>query len=260
MKDEKTEVVQRYVSLLTNSGFKAVFGDRANKDVVMSVINILLPEGKQVDDITYLQTEYQGPTLESKEFQYDFMCQGMDGTAFIVEMQCYPNDYWFKRCVSYASRAYDMQNRKGEEYDVAPVYLIGLMGTEIRHYDETLWEQKYISEYTFREKETNELQDETIFIIFAELARFDKELAECENDLEKMLYIIKNGWRRRTSRRNSGKRFSLICLKPARLLSLTRQNDFNTIRTCTTKKGETVSWPLLKDLEWKKEESRRRLP
>ena len=123
------------------------------------------------------------------------MCQGMDGTAFIVEMQCYPNDYWFKRCVSYASRAYDMQNRKGEEYDIAPVYLIGLMGTEIRHDDETLWEQKYISEYTFREKETNELQDETIFIIFAELARFDKELAECENDLEKMLYIIKNGWR-----------------------------------------------------------------
>ena len=44
MKEEKTEVVQRYVSLLTNSGFKAVFGDRANKDVVMSVINILLPE------------------------------------------------------------------------------------------------------------------------------------------------------------------------------------------------------------------------
>ena len=27
------------------------------------------------------------------------------------------------------------------------------------------------------------------------MARFDKELAECENDLEKMLYIIKNGWR-----------------------------------------------------------------
>ena len=195
MKEEKTEVVQRYVSLLTNSGFKAVFGDRANKDVVMSVINILLPKGKQVDDITYLQTEYQGPTLESKEFQYDFMCQGMDGTAFIVEMQCYPNDYWFKRCVSYASRAYDMQNKKGEGYDIAPVYLIGLMGTEIRHDDETLWEKKYMSEYTFREKETNELQDETIFIIFAELARFDKELAECENDLEKMLYIIKNGWR-----------------------------------------------------------------
>ena len=195
MRGKRNEVVQRYVNLLTNAGFKAVFGDRANKDVVMSVINTLLPEGKQVKDIDYLPTTYQGPLLDSKEFQYDFMCTADDGTAFIVEMQCYPDDFWFRRCVSYASRAYDMQNKKGEEYDVAPVYLIGLMGMVIRHEDEDSWKGRYVSEYTFREKETNELQDETIFIIFAELARFNKNLKECENDLERMLYVIKNGWR-----------------------------------------------------------------
>ena len=39
------------------------------------------------------------------------------------------------------------------------------------------------------------MQDDTIFIIFAELRRFKKQLHECENDLEKVLYIIKNGWR-----------------------------------------------------------------
>lgn len=195
MKGSKSEVVQRYVNLLTNAGFKAVFGDRANKDVVMSVINTLLPEGKQVKDIDYLPTTYQGPLLDSKEFQYDFMCTATDGTAFIVEMQCYPDDFWFRRCVSYASRAYDMQNKKGEEYDVAPVYLMGLMGTVIKHENENRWTGRYISEYTFREKETNELQDETIFIIFAEMARFDKELKDCENDLERMLYVIKNSWK-----------------------------------------------------------------
>ena len=195
MRGKRNEVVQRYVNLLTNAGFKAVFGDRANKDVVMSVINTLLPEGKQVKDIDYLPTIYQGPLLDSKEFQYDFMCTATDGTAFIVEMQCYPDDFWFRRCVSYASRAYDMQNKKGEEYDVAPVYLIGLMGMAIRHEEEDRWKGRYVSEYTFREKETNELQDETIFIIFAELARFNKNLKECENDLERMLYVIKNGWR-----------------------------------------------------------------
>ena len=39
------------------------------------------------------------------------------------------------------------------------------------------------------------MQDDTILIIFAELRRFNKQLHECVNDLEKMLYIIKNGWR-----------------------------------------------------------------
>ena len=58
-----------------------------------------------------------------------------------------------------------------------------------------MWTGQYVSEYTFMEKRTHELQDDTIFIIFAELARFDRKLEECRNDLEKMLYIIKNGWR-----------------------------------------------------------------
>ena len=137
----------------------------------------------------------QGQTLLNKEFNYDFMCRGTDGRSFIVEMQCYPEEFWFRRCVSYVSRAYDRQNKKGDGYDVAPVYLIGLMGTDIVHNEPEKWEGRYVSEYTFREKETNELQDETIFIIFAELARFDKLLDDCVNDLERMLYVIKNGWK-----------------------------------------------------------------
>ena len=195
MEKEKTEVVQRYVDLLSNSGFKAVFGDRANKDVVMSVMNMLLPEGRRVEDIEYAPTEHQGQMDENKEFRYDFMCHGTDGSFFIVEVQNSPEKFWFKRCVSYASRVYDRQNRRGEEYDVPPVYLIGLMGIDVKHSDPAAWEGRYVSEYTFREKATNELQDDTIFIIFAELRRFNKELSGRGNDLEKMLYVIKNGWR-----------------------------------------------------------------
>ena len=37
-----SKVVQRYVDILTNPGFKAVFGDVANKDAVMMIINEFL--------------------------------------------------------------------------------------------------------------------------------------------------------------------------------------------------------------------------
>ena len=46
--------------------------------------------------------------------------------------------------------------------------------------------------YTFLEKTTHELQDETIFIIFAELKRFHKSEEECETTLDKLLYQFKN--------------------------------------------------------------------
>jgi hypothetical protein len=94
---------QRYVDIMTNGGFKAVFGDVNNKDVVMDILNVLLPENRRVVSIDYLPTEHQGPLVNrNKEFHYDFMCRDSSGVVFIVELQKYYEDNWFKRCVSYA--------------------------------------------------------------------------------------------------------------------------------------------------------------
>lgn len=191
--NSKERFVQKYVDVLTNGGFKALFGDENNKDVVMDILNVLLPENRRIASIDYLPTEHQGPVVNrNKEFHYDFMCRDASGVVFIVELQKYYEENWFKRCVSYASRAYDRQNRRGESYGVPPVYMIGLMGIEIDHQDISQWTDRYISEYTFREKFTNELLDETIVIIFAELARFNKQASECSTPQDIMMYILKN--------------------------------------------------------------------
>jgi predicted transposase/invertase (TIGR01784 family) len=189
----KTAGSQKYVNILSNSGFKALFGDVNNKDVVISIMNVLLPEHRKVTDIEYMPTEHQGPIHDiSKGFYFDYMCRDSSGAIFIVELQCYKESDWFKRCVSYACRSYDRQNRKGENYDVPPVYLIGLMNIEVNHPDKEFWKDRYFSEYTFREKESHDLLDETIVIIFAEMANFNKPFEECETDRDKMLYLLKN--------------------------------------------------------------------
>ena len=190
---------QRYVDILSNGGFKAFFGDESNKEAVMELLNTLLPEHRQIKDIDYRPTEIQGPVIgHSKEFKFDFICSDASGAKFIVETQRYREESWFKRCVSYASRAYDRQNKTGFDYDVPPVYLIGLMGVDIDHPDEVYWKDKYISEYTFREKECHDLLDETIVIIFAELTRFHKTEDECVTLQDKLLYLLKNSGKMRT--------------------------------------------------------------
>ena len=196
----------RYVNLMTNSGFKAVFGDENNKDVVIGVLNMLLPEHHKVTDISYLRTELQGQIITNREFRYDFVCRDTKGLTFIVEMQCYDEAYWFKRCVSYCCRSYDRLTVKGAKkndaeddnklvpkgYDVPPLFFIGFMGAEVRHEDKQAWEGRFISEYTFMEKTTHELQDETIIIIFAELNRFNKSEKECVTAQDKLMYLFKN--------------------------------------------------------------------
>ena len=91
MKDDANRhtPVQRYVDILTDAGFKAVFGDERNKDVLIDLVNVVLPENRHVMDLTYATTEIPGFTLSNKSIRIDLRCTGDDGSVFIVELQCY---------------------------------------------------------------------------------------------------------------------------------------------------------------------------
>ena len=91
MKDDANRhtPVQRYVDILTDAGFKAVFGDERNKDVLIDLVNVVLPENRHVRDLTYATTEIPGFTLSNKSIRIDLRCTGDDGSVFIVELQCY---------------------------------------------------------------------------------------------------------------------------------------------------------------------------
>lgn len=242
---QKKNMKQRYVSLLTNGGFKAFFGDENNKEVVRMLINILLPEHRKVVEIDYMPTEHQGPVIGcSKEFHYDFMCRDVTGEVVIVEMQRYRESDWFKRCVSYAGRAYDRQNRSGMDYDVPPVFLIGLMGVDIDHPDKEFWKDRYVSEYTFREKSCGDLLDETICIIFAELTRFRKGEDECETDLDRVLYLIKNSGKMQSPPKWGEELLCRSILDACEIDNSRKTNVKNTTRICTTKEDVTESSKL----------------
>ena len=178
------EKVQRYVDILTDAGFKAVFGDERNKDVLVDLINVVLPEDRHVKDIAYSTTEIPGLTLANKSIRLDLRCTGDDGSVFIVELQCYHQHNFFKRCVEYAAKVYDSGSARGDagNYGLPPVYFIGLMAKDAPVFDrsdEVVWKDRFVSEYTFREKVSHDVVDDTIFLIFVELNRFDKRDKEC---------------------------------------------------------------------------------
>ena len=173
--------MQRYVDILSDAGLKAVFGDQRNKDVLIDLLNVILPPHRKVAEITYETTEIPGFTLFNKSVRFDLRCRGEDGRQFIVELQCYHQANFFRRCVLYASKAYDMGSQRGDgqEYGIPPVYLIGLLDKDLQDFQKHSPEDSVIAEYTFREKTTMEVPDETIFCIFVELNRFGKKLEEC---------------------------------------------------------------------------------
>lgn len=188
----KGESARKYVDILTDAGFKAVFGDRRNKEVLIDFLNVVLPAHRKVRDLEYSTTEIPSFTLETKSVRLDLRCEGDDGTRFIVEMQQSGQRHFFKRCVEYAAKVYDSGSRRGGDYDIEPVYFIGILGRErIFGRCGPEWKDRYISEYTFREKHTGEVPDESISLIFVELDRFVKPLDECVGLTEKWCYALK---------------------------------------------------------------------
>ena len=194
--DNRTSA-QRYVDILTEAGFKAVFGVEKNKDILIDLLNVVLPAHRRVNDLAYSTTEVPGFTMSNKSVRLDLRCTDEDGTRFIVEMQCYRQMNFFRRCVEYAAKIYDSCSERGDGhgYDIPPVYFVGLLNTGVPKFDRSdsaIWKNRYMSEYTFREKESHEVADETIFLIFVELDRFDKKLGECVSMADKWYYSLKH--------------------------------------------------------------------
>ena len=130
------QTARRYVDILTDAGFKAVFGDQRNKDVLIDLLNIILPYDRKVKDISYMTTELPQFSPSRKNVRLDLRCMGEDGTVFIVEVQCYRQSNFFKRCVLYAAKAYDSGSVSGDrqKYDLPPVYFIGLLAGTCRNF------------------------------------------------------------------------------------------------------------------------------
>ena len=193
MQTSSDYLAARYVDILTDSGFKAVFGDAANKQVVMDFLNAILPEDRKIHALEYSTTEIPGITLANKSVRLDLRCTAEDGTSFIIEMQRYSQNNFFKRCVSYASKVYTLHSERGDrhKYDIPPVYMIGILGKDFSMEPNPL-DDKYTFYYEFREKDTGRVVCETISIIFVELRHFNKPLCECKTIVEKWCYCLKN--------------------------------------------------------------------
>ena len=188
---------QKFVDLMSDAGFKAVYADRENKPLLISLLNMVLPDGVRVHDIKEYRDREQTPdTIFSKKTVLDLICSDFEGNIFSVEVQQMVDSDLFKRCVYYGSGHYHAQLGKGEDYyRLHPVYVIAFLGEKLPQKDESIWDtERFISYYQFIEKRSGEVADDTILIIFAEVARFTKSWEECVTERDKVFYWFKRGW------------------------------------------------------------------
>ena len=193
--NEKRQGLAPFVNLRSDVGFKAVFSDRNNKDILIGVLNQILPPEARIEDIKeYSDREQRRDVPYGKKTVLDLVCVDRDDRTFVVEMQASEEDFFFERCVYYASGLYHLELSDGVRYKgLRPVYVVSFLNYRLRHDDESLWDtDHFISNWRFTEKRTGMVADQTISVIFVEMTLFTKTLEECVTEFDRLFYIFKN--------------------------------------------------------------------
>jgi predicted transposase/invertase (TIGR01784 family) len=119
----------RYINPFTDFGFKKLFGEEGNKNLLVSFLNDLLPIQKKIVQISFKKNQQIGDDSYSRSAVYDIFCEDESGNQFIVEMQNARQTYFRDRAVFYSTFPIRDQAQKGTwNFKLQDVYCVGLLG------------------------------------------------------------------------------------------------------------------------------------
>ena len=79
---------EKYINPFTDLGFKKLFGEEPNKDLLLDFLNEILKEQQgKIIDLTYLKNEQLGKWEVDRKAIFDLYCENEKGEKFIVKMQ-----------------------------------------------------------------------------------------------------------------------------------------------------------------------------
>jgi len=179
----------KYVNLLTDFGFKRVFGSEPNKALLIDFLNTLLPPRHQIQSLSYKSTENLGNTPIDRKAIFDLYCQAENGERFIVEIQKAKQNFFKDRSVFYASFPIQEQALRGEwNYQLAPVYSIGVLDFV---FDDHRKEKTMVHFIELKDQHCKVFYDKLKFV-YIELPKFKKTLEQLESHQDKWFYLLRH--------------------------------------------------------------------
>ena len=186
------ESEERYISLLTDFGFKRIFGTEPNQDLLVNFLNSLF-EGEQViKKVTFLNSENVGDVYTDRKAIFDVYCENEQGEKFIVEMQNAYQTYFKDRSLFYATFPIREQAPKGADWNfkLKTVYVVALLNFNMN--DEAFDKQDIIHNVGLLERKTHREFNASLKFKYVEIAKFDKKPEELVSLNDKWLYVLKN--------------------------------------------------------------------
>ena len=183
---------ERYISLLTDFGFKRIFGTNPNKDLLIDFLNSLFDGEQVVKNVTFLNSEHVGDARTDRKAIFDVYCENEKGEKFIVEMQNASQKYFKDRSLYYATFPIRDQAQKGEvwNYELKHVYVVALLNYDMT--DSAFAQDTINHDIGLLDKQTHKVFNDKLTFKYVEIAKFNKSIEELKTNYDKWIYVLQN--------------------------------------------------------------------
>ena len=183
---------ERYISLLTDFGFKRIFGTKPNKDLLIDFLNSLFNGEQVVKDVTFLNSEHVGDVHTDRKAIFDVYCENEKGEKFIVEMQNAYQTYFKDRSLYYATFPIREQAQKGEgwNYKLKNVYVVALLNYDMS--DPAFSDDTINHDIGLLDKQTHRVFNDKLTFKYVEISKFNKRIEELKTNYDKWLFVLQN--------------------------------------------------------------------
>jgi len=183
---------EKYINPFTDYGFKRLFGEEYNKELLLDFLNELLKDQQgPIKQIRYLKNEHLGSGELDRRAIFDLYCETESGEKFIVEIQKTKQKFFKDRTVYYSTFPIREQVQQGEwDYNLKAVYTVAILDFVFDEDKADL--EKFRYDVKLTDIETYKVFYDKLTFIYLEMPKFRKTPEECETRFERWLYVLRN--------------------------------------------------------------------
>jgi predicted transposase/invertase (TIGR01784 family) len=177
---------QIFIPIISDYGFKATFGNESNTLFLRRALQALIKSEIPIKEVRFDKNTFEGITKDGRSSIFDLACTDENGNQFIVEMQFGEVLNFVQRMKFYALHKFNAMVKRGKfDYSkLTKIYCVAILAKDLLPYPQ------YHNVVNLR-NEQGELFDKQMTFITVELDKFALQEADCQTDLEKLIYTMR---------------------------------------------------------------------
>ncbi|MDQ2100669.1 MAG: Rpn family recombination-promoting nuclease/putative transposase [Tychonema bourrellyi B0820] len=180
----------KFINPQIDLAFKKIFGTTENKDILINFLNAIIYEAQPViEDLDIIDPQTEIETVGVKDTYLDIKAKINGDKIALIELQLINVSSFGKRLLYNGATTYSLELTGEERYE----RLKKVISLKIADFEMFANQPEVISRFVFKEKDHKfDSPDTELELVFVELPKFSKQLAELETTADRWIYFLKN--------------------------------------------------------------------